>query len=93
MPHAGAATLGLRQVTTAHSTSHRGNVVRLLIDYDVDVEALHEMGRTLVLLPCGPRVLDVVQALSQAGGNIYAKSYDGRNAADRAHGSSGTVRG
>ena len=70
----------------------RGNLVRLLIDSDADLEAEDEQGRTPFLLACGTGVVDVAEALSQAGCSIHAVSWDGRNAADRCRGSSGSMR-
>ena len=70
----------------------RGNLVRLLIEKEADVDAEDDAGRTPFLLSCGTGVVDVAMALSQAGCDIWARSFDGRNAADRCHGSSGSMK-
>ena len=71
----------------------RGDLVRLLLDKQADLEAEDNTGRTPWLLASGTGIVDVAQALSQAGCDIYRTSWDGRNAADRCWGSSGSMRG
>ena len=70
----------------------RANLVRLLIEKDADMEAVDDEGRTLFLLACGTGVVDVAQALSQAGCSVWAMSTDGRNAVDHCRSNSGIMR-
>ena len=70
------------------SSLERGNLVRRLIAAEADVDARDAKGRTPFLHACGTGVVDVAQALSQAGCDVHACSWDGRNGADRCQWSS-----
>ena len=70
----------------------RGNLVRLLIEHDADIEEVDPKGRTPFLHAAGTGVVDVAQALAAAGCDVWAAAYDGRNAANRCAGSSGTMK-
>ena len=73
------------------SSLERGNLVRRLIAAEADVDARDAKGRTPFLHACGTGVVDVAQALSQAGCDIHVCSWDGRNGADRCQYSSGSM--
>ena len=98
----GAKTWGRRMqgYTALHIASNgsdllmvRGDLVRRLIQANAEVDVVDEEGRTPFLHACGTGVTDVAKALCQAGCDVHARSWDGRNAADRARGGSGSMRG
>lgn len=75
------------EMRKAHLCVYLGNT-------GVDIDATDEAGRTPFLICCGSGAVDVAKALSQAlGCKTDAVSDDGRNAADRAMGSSGKMLG
>jgi hypothetical protein len=69
----------------------RGNLVRLLIEHDADIHAVDPQGRTPFLHAVVTGDLDVAEALAAAGCDVWAASYDGRNAADWCSVSSGPM--
>ena len=72
--------------------NQRADLVSLLVEKQADPDATDDQGRTPFLHAAGTGVVDVAAALSQAGCDIYARSFDGRNAGDRCQGSSGQMR-
>lgn len=69
----------------------RHKIVRLLCDHGHPVDVLDEKGRTPLLLACGTGVLDTVKALVACRADVRAKDVNGKNAMDKAFGSSGMV--
>lgn len=85
-------TAALHMLSTGSDCSlQRADLVWDLIFADADIDVEDEKGRTPFLLATGTGVLDTAKALSHAGANIWAAARDGRNAADRASGSSGQM--
>ena len=72
--------------------NQRASLASLLIARHADPDATDDEGRTPFLLAAGTGVIDVAQALSQAGCDLWAQSRDGRNAGDRCIGSSGAMK-
>ena len=72
--------------------NQRASLAALLIARHANPDALDDEGRTPFLLAAGTGVIDVAQALSTAGCDLWALSHDGRNAGDRCKGSSGSMR-
>ena len=69
----------------------KGDLVRLLIEHEADVDAVDDQGRTPFHFAAGTGVVDVAWALVVAGCDVNRVSTDGRNAADRCKGSSGRM--
>ena len=63
-------------------------LVHELVAARADIEARSADGRTPFLFAAATGVVDVAAALSVCGADVLAESNDGRNAADRAKGSS-----
>ena len=56
-----------------------------------EVDPLDDQGRTPLMHAVGTGLVDVAKALVQAGADPNLQSHDGRNIANRAHGSSGMM--
>ena len=61
----------------------RADLMCLLIDRNADLESRNDVGLTPWLIAAGCVAVDTAMALSQAGGDIFAKTPKGINAADR----------
>ena len=61
----------------------RAHLVRMLIRRNADLESRNDKGLTPWLLAVAGGAVDIAVALSQAGCNIFAKTPEGQNAADR----------
>ena len=70
----------------------RAHMVTLLLEGKAEVDARDEKGRTPFLLAAGTGVVDVAEALMQGGADVFVEDPDGRNAMDRAQGSSGQMK-
>ena len=57
-----------------------------------EVDLVDDQGRTPLMHAVGTGLLDVAKALVAAGADTLRESVDGRNIANRCHGSSGMVR-
>ena len=62
----------------------RGELASLLITADAEVDVETAEGRTPFMMAAGTGVVHQAEALSQAGCNVHATCWLGRNAADRA---------
>ena len=69
----------------------RATLARRLVEARALVDDRDLQGRTPFLMAAGTGAVDTARALSQVGADVFAVADDGRNAMDRAQGSSGTM--
>ena len=70
----------------------RAHMVTLLLEGKAEVDARDEKGRTPFHLAAGTGMVDVAEALMRGGADVFLKDPEGRNAMDRARGSSSQMK-